>query len=100
MFKLVHEHIDGKEYIIPGRAPAPERTVDLRLIVSADKFTAQFRTEGQAEYRDAAAGPLPPGSDEQISLQCYNGPAGAQHWIRFTKFRLVEVAEADLSKQK
>lgn len=89
--KLVHEHIDGKDYIIPGRIAAPEKTVELRLVVTADKFTAQFRPEAKGEFRTVGAGPLAPSPEEQISIQCYQGPPNAEHWIRFADFRIVEV---------
>ena len=56
--KLVHEHIDGKDYIIPGRVAAPEKTVELRLVVTADKFTAQFRPDAKGEFRTVWLRPL------------------------------------------
>ena len=88
VFKLVHEHIDGKEYIIPGKVPAPEKTVRLRLVVSRDKYIAQFRSDVKGEYKTVASGSLAPGAQEQVSIQCYNGPADAEHWIRFEDFRI------------
>jgi hypothetical protein len=93
VFKLVHENVDRVLYIIPGRAPAPENTVELRLVVGRDSFSAQYRPEGKGEFKTAAAGRLPPGDDEQVSLQCYQGPEQAEHWMRFANFRIVELAE-------
>jgi hypothetical protein len=93
VFKLVHELIAGKTYIIPGKIPAPERTVQLRLVVTADHFVAQFRPDGKGEFRTAAEGPLPAGPNEQVSIQCYNGPPDAEHWIRFDDFRILELAD-------
>jgi hypothetical protein len=90
VFKFVHEHIDGKDYMIPGKVPAPAKTVQMRLQVTADKYTAQFRPDAQGEFRTAAAGKLPPGDNERVSIQCYNGPPGAEHWFRFSNFRIVE----------
>jgi hypothetical protein len=92
-FKLVHELIDGKTYIIPGKVPAPAKTVELRLIVTKDRFVAQFRPDGKGEFRTAAEGPLPAGPNQQVSLQCYNGPSDAEHWIRFDDFRILQWAE-------
>lgn len=92
-FKLVHEFIDGKTYIIPGKVPAPDKTVQLRLIVTKDRFVAQFRPGGKGEFRTAAEGPLPAGPNEQVSLQCYNGPPDAEHRIRFDDFRILEWAD-------
>jgi hypothetical protein len=91
VFKLVHEHIDGRDYMIPGKSPAPEKTVRLRLLVSRDKYTAQFQPDAKGEFKTVASGGLPPGADEQISIQCYNGPGDAEHWIRFADFRIGEV---------
>ncbi len=58
VFKLVHEYIDGKTYIIPGRVPTATRTVELRLIVTADGFAAQFRPDARGEFQTAASGAL------------------------------------------
>jgi hypothetical protein len=91
VFKLVHEHIDGHDYIIPGKVPAPEKTVRLRLLVTADKYTAQFQLGAQGEYKTAASGALAPSADEQVSIQCYQGPADAAHWMRFEDFQIVRV---------
>ena len=89
--KLVHEHIDGKDYIIPGKVPAPEKTVRLRLLVTKDKYTAQFQPGPKGEFKTVASGDLAPGAEEQVSIQCYNGPANAEHWMQFTGFRIEEV---------
>jgi hypothetical protein len=91
VFKLVHEHIDGKNYMIPGKVPAPEKSVRLRLLVTKDKYTAQFQADAKGEFKTAASGNLPPGAEEQVSIQCYNGPADAEHWMRFGDFRIGEV---------
>ena len=93
VFKLVHELIDAKTYVIPGKVPAPEKTVQFRLIVTADRYTAQFRPDAKGEFKTAAAGSLPAGADEQISIQCYNGPPDAEHWIRFDDFRILQLSE-------
>jgi hypothetical protein len=91
VFKLVHEHIDGKDYMIPGKLPAPEKTVRLRLMVTKDKYTAQFQPDAKGEFKTVASGNLAPGDEEQVSIQCYNGPAGVEHWVRFDDFRIREV---------
>jgi len=91
VFKLVKELIDGKLYVIPGRKPLECNTVELRLIVSADRFTAQYRPEAKGEYLTAAEGKLAPGPNEQVSIQCYQGPLDAEHWIRFENFRITRL---------
>ena len=91
VFKLVHEHIDGKDYMIPGKVPAPEKTVRLRLLVTKDKYTAQFQTDAKGEFKTVASGNLAPSDEERVSIQCYNGPADVEHWMRFDDFRITEV---------
>src|SRR5262249_21616344 len=91
IFKLVHERIDGKTYIIPGKKPTQTRLMQLRLIVTSDHYIAQFRPDASVEYQTAAEGKLPPGNDEEISIQCYNGPPAAEHWMRFSNFRVVQL---------
>ena len=93
VFKFVHEHIDGKDYIIPGKVPAPENTVRLRLLVANDKYTAQFQPAAKGEFKTQASGKLAPSTEEQISIQCYNGPPDAEHWMRFDDFRILQVAQ-------
>lgn len=93
IFKLVKERIDGDLYIIPGKVPMASKSVQLRLIVTADGFTAQFRPEGKGEFKTVAAGALPAGGKDKVSIQCYNGPADAEHWIRFDDFRITPLAD-------
>jgi hypothetical protein len=93
VFKLVHEFIDGKTYIIPGKKPTETRRVQLRLIVTSDGYVAQFRPDGQGPFQTAASGKLPAAAEEKVSIQCYNGPAGAEHWMRFADFKIVRLPE-------
>lgn len=89
--KLVKECIDGSIYVYPGKVPLDAETVELRLVVSKDRWVGQFRPDAKGEFRTAAEGPLAPGAAEQVSIQCYNGPADAEHWIRFDDFRIVDL---------
>ncbi len=91
VFKLVHEHIDGKDYVIPGKKPADDRLVRLRLVVSAGEYVAQYRLGTTGEFSTAATGKLPAGEDEKVSIQCYQGPADAEHWVRFSDFKIIEL---------
>jgi hypothetical protein len=93
VFKLVHELIDGKTYIIPGKKPAENRLVHLRLVVTKDHFIAEYVQGLSGPYQTAAEGKLPPGKDEEISIQCYNGPPAPEHWMRFSNFRVVKLLE-------
>lgn len=93
VFKLVKERVDGQLMIIPGRKAMTNDTVQLRLIVAGDTFTAQFRPDAKGEFQTAAEGKLPAWADDQVSIQCYNGPPDAEHWIRFDDFRILELKE-------
>lgn len=92
VFKLVHEFIDGKTYIIPGKKPTGTRRVQLRLVVDRDQFIAQYRANAEGAFQTAAAGKLPSGADEKVSIQCYNGPPAAEHWFRFSDFRILKLS--------
>jgi hypothetical protein len=93
VFKLVHERIDGATYIIPGKKPTHANSMQLRLIVTKDRFTAQYRPDGKGEFQTAATGPLPPPGNDEVSLQCYHGPAEADHWMRFDDFRILALPQ-------
>ncbi len=93
VFKLVKELIDGKLHIIPGRKRMSSKTVQLRLVVTADAWVAQYRPEAKGEFKTAATGKLPAPDKDQVSIQCYNGPPDAEHWIRFDDFRILRLAE-------
>ena len=91
VFKEVKELVDGNICIVPGLKPMSRQSVRLRLVVNADSWEAQFRPEGASEYETAAGGELPAADEEQVSIQCYNGPTDAEHWIRFEDFRIVRL---------
>jgi hypothetical protein len=93
VFKLVKELIDGDLWIIPGRKPMPANSVQLRLIVTADRWVAQYRPDGKGEFQTAGAGKLPPPDEDQVSIQCYNGPPDAEHWMRFDDFRILRMPD-------
>lgn len=86
VLKAVKELIDGELYIFPGKRPMSMQRVRLRLVVTADGWEAQYRPEGEADYQTADSGALPPPDEDQVSIQCYNGPDGDEHWIRFEDF--------------
>ncbi|MEE9357013.1 MAG: hypothetical protein V3U62_01405, partial [Sedimenticolaceae bacterium] len=91
VFKLVKELVNGELLIVPGFKPMPNKTVQLRLIVTGGNFVAQFRPDAEGNFQTAATGKLPAPGDDQVSIQCYNGPANAEHWIRFDDFRISEL---------
>lgn len=91
VFKLVKELVKGQLMIIPGRKPMEDTSVRLRLIVTDDSWTAQYQPSAKGPFLDAASGKLPAPSHDQVSIQCYNGPPDAEHWIRFDDFRIVRM---------
>jgi hypothetical protein len=60
----------------------------LRLFVKGNQVRGQFRAPDAKEWRDAGQCDLPGNSGAKISLQFYQGPAGAEHWARVTEFRV------------
>ncbi|MCP4613495.1 MAG: DUF1080 domain-containing protein [Planctomycetes bacterium] len=93
VFKLVKELVDGQLMIIPGRKPVSSETVQLRLIVTKDSFIAQYRPGSRGKFQTADTGKLPAPNNDQVSIQCYNGPVNAEHWIRFDDFRILKLPE-------
>lgn len=93
VFKLVKELVDGQLMIIPGRKNMTAKSVQLRLVVTVDSWTAQFRPEGKGDFQTAGSGKLPKPADDKVSIQCYNGPPGAEHWIRFDDFRILKLSD-------
>ena len=103
--KLGKELVDGKLVIVPGEVPMDAETVRLRLVVKGDEYVAQYQSGARGEFKTAAAGrivegrnipaagKLPVGEGDQVSLQCFEGPADAEHWIRFDDFRIVEIED-------
>jgi hypothetical protein len=91
VLKIVKERIDGALFIIPGRKPMDAKTVQLRLVVDGQRWTAQYRPNVEGEFLTADQGTLPPPGNDQVSIQGYHGPADAQHWIRFQDFRILRL---------
>ncbi len=93
VFKLVKELVKGKVVIVPSFKPMPSSTVQLRLIVNGSDYTMQFRPDAKGEFQTAAKGKLLPPRNDQVSIQCYNGPPNAEHWIRFDNFRITKLID-------
>jgi hypothetical protein len=94
IFKLVKELVDGKVMIVPGKIPIAEEPVRLQISVTGESYAAQYRLAGETQWRTAGTGKLPAAgrSKDEISLQCYDGPANAEHWMRFTDFRILRTS--------
>ena len=57
----------------------------------ADEFAGEYQAGARGEFKSLGTGPLPPSKNDQVSIQCYNGPPGAEHWIRFDDFRMAKI---------
>lgn len=105
VIKLGKELVDGQLCIIPGETPMDAQTVRLRLSVHGEQFVAQYQPDAKGDFKTAATGrfgapgripaagklPVEEGSGDQVSLQCFEGPADAEHWVRFDDFRLIRI---------
>ena len=91
VFKLVKELVDGELRIIPGHKPMDAETVQLRLVVDGEQWTAQYRPGATGEFLTAAEGTLPGPGDDQVSIQGYHGPPEVEHWVRFENFRILRL---------
>jgi hypothetical protein len=91
--KFVKELIDGKVYVFPGKKEMTEDTVQLRLVVEGKKFTGQYRPGARGDFVTAFQGDVPAAGQGklQLALACHNGPPDAEHWIRFTNFRILKL---------
>ena len=63
----------------------------LRLVATADSWEAQYRPDGDSDYQTAETGQLPAPNNDQVSIQCYNGPEQGEHWIRFANFTITRL---------
>lgn len=88
VFKFVKELVDGEVVMIPGKVPVEGHWIQLRLEIDGEDFVARFRKEAKEDFQEAAKGKIPRGDSEAISLQCYHGPAAAEHWFRFDDFKI------------
>ena len=99
--KLVKEYIyppnvphktGNNIFIFTGDVSIQQQKVRLRFIVSRDLWKAQYHFEKRAEFKTAASGKLPTPKNDSVSIQCYNGPANAEHWVRFENFQIKQIS--------
>ena len=95
MVKIGFELVDGKRSIVMGREekdrtrtmaiiPQEQSMVELRLIVDGTIVRGLFRAAGAKEWRDAGRCDLPGRGMPKLAIQCYQGPAGTEHWARIS----------------
>ncbi len=106
LLKLVKEFIDGKLYIVLGGPTDPDGkgglvgkilmekpTARLRLVMTANRYWGEFQPGAEGPMQKIGTGPLPAPAKDQISIQCYQGPPQAEHWMRFDDFRILKLAD-------
>jgi regulation of enolase protein 1 (concanavalin A-like superfamily) len=97
MVKLGQELVDGRLSIVMGREEADKTrtiaiiplksfSVRLRFRVSGNRIHGEFRTPDSEDWHEAGECDLPAHGAPKVSLQCYQGPADAEHWARITEF--------------
>jgi regulation of enolase protein 1 (concanavalin A-like superfamily) len=104
MVKLGLELVDGQVCIVMGREeadktrtlakiPISTTSVRVRLRAAGNQIRGQYLPAGADQWLDAGAGelPAPPQGHASISLHCYQGPPDAEHWARFSEFRVLRV---------
>lgn len=104
MVKLGLELVDGTVCIVMGREEADQTrtlakipiavtSVRVRLLVKGQHIRGEYWPHGGGQWLKAGDGdlPAPPRARAKISLHCYQGPPDAEHWARFSEFRVVRL---------
>jgi hypothetical protein len=70
------------------------RAVWLRLVIADDKATGFYRKTEKDEWTKVGQFDLPAkGDNPKIGLGSGGGPKDAEHWVRFSRFRILENAK-------
>jgi regulation of enolase protein 1 (concanavalin A-like superfamily) len=99
MVKLGQELVDGKLSIVMGREendrtrtiaiiPIKEAKVRLKLTVTGKRIRGEFRLSDSGAWHLAGECDLPVHETPKAAIQCYQGPAKADHWAHITDFRI------------
>ena len=65
---------------------AEQRRDDARRQVRMAEDSSAAKSEGQGLGEDSQSQ-----GDDQVSIQCYNGPEQGEHWIRFANFTITRL---------
>jgi regulation of enolase protein 1 (concanavalin A-like superfamily) len=95
MVKIGFELVDGKRSIVMGREerdrtrtmaiiPIDATRIELRQIIDENSVRGSFRPAGSSEWREAGHCTLPAKGPPKLSIECYQGPAAAEHWARIS----------------
>jgi regulation of enolase protein 1 (concanavalin A-like superfamily) len=96
MVKIGQEIVDGALTVVMGREQndrcrtlsinkISEQKVQLRLRVEGGRIRGQFRPGDAEKWSDAGSCDLPVKGPPKISLQCYQGVPGQEHWAKLSE---------------
>lgn len=108
MIKVGQELVDGQPSIVMGREendrartiaiiPIQAAKVQLRLDVREDHLEGFFRPNAEGEWRKTGECDLPAKGAPKIAIQCYQGPAEAEHWAKIDSFQIVKLTAGESS---
>ncbi len=102
MVKIGFELVDGRRCIVMGREekdrtrtiaiiPLQASEVQLRLRLEGTTVRGAFRPVGVKDWREAGQCDLPGPGRPNLAIQCYQGPANAEHWARISQLVVREL---------
>ena len=103
MVKIGLELVNGQLSIVMGREendrtrtinviPNEAFQVELRHRVKGTNIWGEYRAVGSDAWRQAGHCDLPVHGTPKLALQCYQGPANAEHWATITNFTVRAIA--------
>lgn len=104
MVKIGIERVHGQLCVVMGReekdktrtiniVPIVETSLQFRLTARGNALRGEFRSETSA-WHLAGECELPAnGAAPSASIQCYQGPADAEHWAKISAFRITQPEE-------
>jgi regulation of enolase protein 1 (concanavalin A-like superfamily) len=100
MVKIGQELVDGKLSLVMGREerdrcrtiaihPIEAFVLEVRFVVRGQEIRGEYRPSGESEWRLGGVTDLPVNGSPKVSIQCYQGPEGTEHWARILDLRIV-----------
>jgi hypothetical protein len=72
--------------------PIEAFVLEVRFVAHGRQLRGEYRFPGESDWRLAGITDLPLNGPPKVSLQCYQGPADAEHWARLWDFRVETTA--------
>jgi len=99
MVKIGLELVDEKLSLVMGREekdktntiallPVTATTLQVRFVLRGDEIEGAYRENATGAWQEAGKCELAVDGPPKISLQAYQGPADAEHWAKFTDFKI------------